>query len=87
MDFDEPVTLEPVPYLRSRPVNVLMRFQGCSLNLAELSELGVKRVGSGLARVAFGAFLRAATELCNDGTFNLAAGAPSVREIESFFDE
>jgi 2-methylisocitrate lyase-like PEP mutase family enzyme len=72
-----------------RPVNVLMRFQGCSLTLAEFAELGVKRVsiGSGLARVAFGAFLRAATELENDGTFNLAAGAPSVREIESFFDE
>jgi 2-methylisocitrate lyase-like PEP mutase family enzyme len=66
-----------------------MRFQGCSLNLAELSDLGVKRVsiGSGLASVAFGALLRAATELRNDGTFNLAAGAPSVREIESFFDE
>jgi hypothetical protein len=39
------------------------------------------------ARVAFGAFLQAATELRNDGTFNLSAGAPSVREIESFFDE
>jgi hypothetical protein len=37
--------------------------------------------------VAFGAFLKASTELRNDGTFNLAAGAPSVREIESFFDE
>ena len=66
-----------------------MRFRECSLNLAELSELGVERVsvGSGLARVAFGAFLRASTELRNDGTFNFAAGAPSVREIESFFDE
>lgn len=53
-----------------------------------LSDLGVKRVsvGSGLARVAFGAFLRASTELRNDGTFNLAACAPNVREIESFFD-
>ena len=39
-----------------------------------------------LARIAFGTFLKAATELRNDGTFNLAAGAPSVREIESFFD-
>jgi 2-methylisocitrate lyase-like PEP mutase family enzyme len=72
-----------------RPVNVLMRFRECSLNVAELSDLGVKRVsiGSGLARIAFGAFLKGATELRNDGTFNLAAGAPSVREIESFFDE
>jgi hypothetical protein len=43
-------------------------------------------IGSGLARVTFGAFQRAATELRNDGTFNLAAGAPSVRGIESFFD-
>jgi hypothetical protein len=43
--------------------------------------------GDGLGRVAFGAFLKEATELRNDGTFNLAAGTPSVREIESFFDE
>jgi 2-methylisocitrate lyase-like PEP mutase family enzyme len=60
-----------------------------SLNLAELSELGVKRVstGSGLARVAFGAYLKASTELRNYGTLNLAAWAPSVRDIKSFFDE
>ena len=43
--------------------------------------------GEGLARVAFGACLRASTELRNDGTFNLPAGAPPAREIESFFDE
>ncbi len=54
-----------------------MHFRECSLNLAELSELGVKRVsiGSGLARVAFGAFCERPPNSATTGTFNLAAGA------------
>src|SRR5262249_10902132 len=54
-----------------RPVNVLLGLAGVPLTLADLSELGVKRisVGSALARAAFGAFLRAARELRDRGTF------------------
>jgi 2-methylisocitrate lyase-like PEP mutase family enzyme len=64
-----------------RPVNVLGGMGKTPLSLAELSTLGVKRVsiGSGLARAAAGAFLRAATELREQGTFNYAAeAAPSM---------
>ena len=72
----------------NRPVNVLMGMRGVGLTLAELSEIGVKRVsiGSGLARTAMGACLRAATELREHGTFTFAEDAPSMREISGYFD-
>ena len=66
-----------------RPVNVLMGLQGAQLDLATLSALGVKRVsvGSALSRAALGAFLRAAREMRDHGTFTFAADAVSYREI------
>jgi 2-methylisocitrate lyase-like PEP mutase family enzyme len=69
----------------SRPVNVLMSSPDGSLSLAELSALGVKRVsvGSALARAAFGAFLRAAHELRERGTFTFLADAVSFRDISA----
>jgi 2-methylisocitrate lyase-like PEP mutase family enzyme len=49
------------------PVNVLGGLGGVSNDIAALEKLGVKRVsiGSGLAKVAFGAFLRATQALAN----------------------
>jgi 2-methylisocitrate lyase-like PEP mutase family enzyme len=66
-----------------RPVNVLMGLPGASLNLAALSAIGVRRVsvGSALARAALGAFLRAAREMQQDGTFAFTEHAASSREI------
>jgi 2-methylisocitrate lyase-like PEP mutase family enzyme len=66
-----------------RPVNVLMGLAGASLNLAALSAIGVRRVsvGSALARAALGAFLRAAREMQQNGTFGFAGEAASSREI------
>jgi 2-methylisocitrate lyase-like PEP mutase family enzyme len=71
-----------------RPVNVIMGLQGVQLSLAELSELGVKRVsvGSALARAALGAFLRAAQEIRAHGTFTFADAAVSFREISAMFE-
>jgi len=62
-----------------RPVNVLMGLPGVRLSLAELSAMGVRRVsvGSGLARAALGAFLRAAREMGEHGTFAFADEAVS----------
>jgi 2-methylisocitrate lyase-like PEP mutase family enzyme len=70
-----------------RPVNVVMGLQGAQLSLAELSEIGVKRVsvGSALSRAALGAFLRAAREMREGGTFEFAAEAVSYREISAMF--
>jgi 2-methylisocitrate lyase-like PEP mutase family enzyme len=70
-----------------RPVNVLMGIDGCSLTLADLSAVGVKRVsvGSALARAALGAFLRAAEEMASQGTFRFARGAVSSQDINAMF--
>lgn len=70
-----------------RPVNVLMGLQGVKLTLADLSTVGVKRVsvGSGLARTALGAFLRAATEMREHGSFTFAEDAVPYRTINSIF--
>jgi 2-methylisocitrate lyase-like PEP mutase family enzyme len=71
-----------------RPVNVIMGLQGVQLSLAELSELGVKRVsvGSALSRAALGAFLRAAQEMRAYGTFTFANEAVSFRELSAMFE-
>jgi 2-methylisocitrate lyase-like PEP mutase family enzyme len=70
-----------------RPVNVLMGLQGVGLTMIDLSAIGVKRVsvGSGLARAALGAFLRAAREMRRRGTFTWAEEAESYRSINSVF--
>jgi len=70
-----------------RPVNVLMGLTGISFRLQELSEMGVRRVsvGSGLCRAALGAFLRAARELREQGTFTFADSAASTLEITEHF--
>jgi 2-methylisocitrate lyase-like PEP mutase family enzyme len=68
-----------------RPVNALMGLQGVRLSQAELSEIGVKRisVGSTLARAALGAFVRAAKEMKERGTFDFADQAAKSSEISA----
>lgn len=68
-----------------RPVNVLMGLPGSQLSVEDLSRMGVRRVsiGSGLARAAYGAFLRAAREMREQGTFHFAGEAVSLRELSS----
>ncbi|HTU33277.1 MAG TPA: isocitrate lyase/phosphoenolpyruvate mutase family protein [Candidatus Acidoferrum sp.] len=70
-----------------RPVNVLMGLRGVQLGAAELSAMGVKRisVGSALARAALGAFMRAANEMREKGTFTFAAEAANSRDITAIF--
>jgi 2-methylisocitrate lyase-like PEP mutase family enzyme len=70
-----------------RPVNVIMGLKGVQLNLAELQELGVKRisVGSALSRAALGAFLRAAEEMRQHGTFTFADAAVPYPLITDMF--
>ena len=70
-----------------RPLNVIMGLQGVQLSVAELSELGVKRisVGSALSRAALGAFLRAAREMQTHGTFTFAEEAVNYAELNKMF--
>jgi 2-methylisocitrate lyase-like PEP mutase family enzyme len=64
-----------------------MGLSGVQLGLAELSDLGVKRVsvGSSLARAAIGAFLRAGGEMRDHGTFTYAEEAVNYGEINGIF--
>lgn len=70
-----------------RPVNVLMGLKGVKLTVADVSAIGAKRisVGSGLARCALGAFLRAARDIREDGSFAFADDAIDYRTINSMF--
>jgi 2-methylisocitrate lyase-like PEP mutase family enzyme len=70
-----------------RPVNVLAGLGDPPLDLATLSELGVRRisVGGSLCRAALGAFLRAAHEMRDDGTFTFTKDAASGRELNAIF--
>jgi 2-methylisocitrate lyase-like PEP mutase family enzyme len=73
----------------NRPVNMVMGLKGVQLSLADLAAIGVKRVsvGSALCRTALGAFLRAAREMKEHGTFTFAKEAASPREISAMLDE
>ena len=67
-----------------KPVNVLM--WGPDFTVAELADLGVRRisVGGALARVAWGAVL-AAAEKMRDGSFDGLAGAVSGKRLNDIF--
>lgn len=71
-----------------RPLNVVMGLHGVSLGLAELQDMGVKRVsvGSALSRAALGAFMRAAQEMREHGTFSFADDAIPYTAISEIFD-
>jgi len=72
-----------------RPVNVLMGLQGVQLTLADLSALGVKRisVGGALARIALTAFMRAAREMKEHGTFTFANDAIKYADFNAAFSQ
>jgi 2-methylisocitrate lyase-like PEP mutase family enzyme len=72
-----------------KPVNVIMGLSGSKeapLSVSDLAALGVRRIslGSSLCRSALGAFMAAAREIRDHGTFTLAAGAVRSAEVESF---
>jgi len=69
-----------------KPVNVLVGTGFTSV--ARLAELGVRRisVGGALARVAWGAFMRAAQEIAEAGTFEGLTAAPPYGEVDRLFE-
>jgi len=66
-----------------RPLNVVMGLQGARFDVAELAAMGVKRisVGSALCRAAYGALVRAAREMREEGTFGFAEQAIPFGEL------
>jgi 2-methylisocitrate lyase-like PEP mutase family enzyme len=69
-----------------KPVNVLVS-TALPHSVSDLGVLGVRRisVGSALARTAWGAFMRAARSILDDGTFADFADAASFDEINRVF--
>lgn len=67
-----------------KPVNVVMGMPGATFGVTELTEAGVKRisVGSALARLAFGSFVKAAREMRTKGTFHFSEDAIGFAELE-----
>jgi 2-methylisocitrate lyase-like PEP mutase family enzyme len=76
---------EIVRAVAPKPVNVLVGAPG--FTVAQLADRGVRRisVGSALARVAWGAFLRAAREIHETGTFGSLGDAVSIAELSAIF--
>jgi 2-methylisocitrate lyase-like PEP mutase family enzyme len=70
----------------SKPVNVLAGLQGTSFSIEELAAAGVKRisVGGSFARAALGAFVRAAREVKDKGTFTYATETISHADVSAY---
>ena len=70
----------------SKPVNVVMGLKSAAFSVAELAALGVRRIslGSALSRAALGAFVRAAREIQEHGTFRFAEEALPYAEANDF---
>ncbi|HYV49427.1 MAG TPA: isocitrate lyase/phosphoenolpyruvate mutase family protein [Myxococcaceae bacterium] len=85
----DPATIaELVRAVAPRPLNVIVSSPGPGLTLARLTELGVRRisVGSALARVAWGAFMRAAKSVLETGAFDGLSGLASFAELNQIFE-
>ncbi len=69
-----------------KPVNVVMGLKDASYTVDELQAAGVKRisVGGSFARAALGAFIRAAKEVRDKGTFSYSADAVSDSEAAAY---
>ena len=69
-----------------KPVNLLVGSTS-ELTLADIAALGVRRVsvGGALARTAWGAFMRAAKLMAEQGRFDGFADAASGKDLNAFF--
>jgi 2-methylisocitrate lyase-like PEP mutase family enzyme len=72
-----------------KPVNVLVSAPSADLSVSRLADLGVRRisVGSALARAAWGAFIRAARNLAEEGSFDGLEGATPFGELNGLFGD
>lgn len=71
-----------------KPVNVLVG-QASALTVRDLAELGVRRIslGSALARVAWGALMRAAKPMAEAGSFEGLDGAAAIPDLNALFPD
>lgn len=80
---------EIVKAVTPKPVNVLVSTGNRNLTHSQLQDLGVRRisVGSALANVAWGAFMRAAQEIKEYGTFESFGAAAAYANLNGLFNE
>lgn len=71
-----------------KPVNVVAGLRDDAFSVEQLAALGVRRisVGSTLARAALGAFVRAATEIRDRGTFTFAGDAIPYARAQEYME-
>ena len=71
----------------NKPLNVLMGIKGATMNLEELSEMGVKRVslGASLYRTAMSSFIQTIQQIKETEQFDFAEKSLSFREISNLF--
>jgi len=71
-----------------KPVNVLMP-GALGLTVEDLAQFGARRisVGGTLARVAWGAFIRSARQIADEGRFDRFGDAVPHAELNAFFSE
>lgn len=84
---DLPTIATLVTAVAPKPVNVLVSAPDPDLTLTRLADLGVRRisVGSALARVAWGAFMRAAQSMAETGAFDSLGGAAPFADLNTVF--
>lgn len=72
-----------------KPVNVLVSRRNPTFSVFQLADLGVRRisVGSALALVAWGAFIRAARSIAETGSFDTFADAAPFDELDGVFSK
>jgi 2-methylisocitrate lyase-like PEP mutase family enzyme len=72
-----------------KPVNVLVSRFNSDLTVSRLADLGVRRVsvGSALACVAWGGFIRAARSIAQSGSFDAFADAAPFNELNDLFQK
>lgn len=70
-----------------KPVNILVSTNNCNVTVAQLADLGVRRisVGGALARAAWGGFISAAKEIQDTGSFSAFAEATPFSELNDLF--
>lgn len=71
-----------------KPVNVLISTNNCHLTVAQLEDLGVRRIsiGGALARAAWGGFVNAAREMMEHGSFTSFRNATPFGELNDLFE-
>ena len=72
-----------------KPLNVLVSTNNCNMTVAQLADLGVRRisVGGALARAAWGGFIAAAKAIQERGSFSAFADATPFGELNNLFAE